>query len=73
MEITDVFLCPPSRGQEYNLPVGASFIGAKLLPTTKTSRLTQADVVLPWATAGGLVPGVWFSRLVSLGSHLRLY
>ena len=68
-----MFLCPPSRGQEYNLPVGAGFIGAKLLPTTKTSCITQADVVIPWDTAGGLVPGVWFSRLVNLGSQLRLY
>ena len=66
LEGRDLFLVPPSKGLEFDLPPRVGMICFKLLPSTKTSRSAQADVVMAWATSGGLFPGLWFSRLLQL-------
>ena len=69
---SDLVMCPPEEGRKFDLVNGMGFVGFKLLPSTKTSRTAQVDVLLPWATAAGLLPGMWFSRLLHLGSTFGL-
>ena len=66
LKMEDVELVPPEQGAIYGLPphVGAIFL--KLLPSTKTSKNKQVDVVIAWQTASGLRLGYWLSYLFKI-------
>ena len=55
---SDIIICAPEDKRRFDLVEGMGFVGFKLLPSTKTSRTAQVDVLIPWATAGGLLSGV---------------
>ena len=59
----DVTVVPPTSGPSIDLPVGLGVLLLRLLPETKSSRTTTADVVISYATRSGLHPGHWFERL----------
>ena len=59
-------MVPPGQGECYNLPNNVGALLLKLLPSTKSSRNKQVDVVIAWQTASGLRPGYWFSCLFHL-------
>ena len=64
-------LVPPDKGAAYNLPPCVGAILLTLLPSTKSSRNRQVDVVIAWKTASGLCLGYWMSRLFTLLHHLQ--
>ncbi len=66
LRVSDVELVEPRMGGRYGLDKGDGFVGLKLLPKTKSSRALQVDVIISWATNGGLRPGFWFKELLNL-------
>jgi hypothetical protein len=61
----DLECVPPHRGDEYELPRGVGVILARLLPETKSNRVTTADVVMAYKTLSGLHLGKWYHRALS--------
>ena len=66
MRVDDVELVPPGTGEVYSLPDPVGAILLQLLPSTKSSRNKQVDVVIAWKTASGLSLGFWLSKLLHL-------
>jgi hypothetical protein len=50
-------------GGIHNLPQGVGCLEIRLLPETKTNRLSTADVIIAHTTDSGLSVGRWFTRL----------
>ena len=50
----------------YSLPSNVGAILLQLLPSTKSSRNKQVDIVIAWDTASGLSLGYWISKLFNL-------
>ena len=79
LRVSDVELIEPRYGGRYSLDKGDGFIGLKLLPKTKTSRVLKVDIIVSWVTKGGLKPGFWFKELIALialmgyGQHNLLF
>ena len=71
MAMSDVELVPPGKGECYNLPPAVGALLLLLLPSTKSSRNKQVDVVIAWKTASGLYPGYWFTLLFRLLHELQ--
>ena len=63
MCMADVEMVPPDQGECYNLPSNVGALLFQLLPSAKSSRNKQVDVVIAWKTASGFRPGYWFARL----------
>ena len=66
LRIQDIELTPPSNHDKYNLPPGVGVVLLRLLPTTKTNRDKQADMVIAWETSGGLKIGHWITKLLTI-------
>ena len=62
----DVELVPPADGAVYGLPPQVGAVLLTLLPSTKSSRNKQVDVVISWETATGLRLGYWLSYLLKI-------
>ena len=71
MSMSNVELVPPGQGECYNFPSTVGALLLQLLPSTKSSRNKQVDVVIAWKTASGLYPGYWFSLLFRLLHKLQ--
>ena len=56
-------LVPPQKGAVYGLPPNVEAVLLQHLPSTKSSRNKQVDVVIAWTTASGLRLGYWLSHL----------
>ena len=67
----DIELVAPRDGAIYGLPPKVGVILLQLLPSTKTSRNKQVDVVIAWVTASGLNLGLWLSQLFKLLHQLH--
>lgn len=67
----DVELTPPHNHGKYNLPPGVGAILLRLLPSTKSLRDKQADMVIAWKTSGGLQLGFWLTQLLSVMEKLN--
>lgn len=59
----DIEIWTPQQGPALGLPAGVGAILCKLLPQTKSSQTSTADVVLAYTTALGLSLGKWLHRL----------
>ena len=71
LKMEDIELVPPNNGAVYNLPPKVGAILLTLLPSTKSSRNRQVDVVIAWETSSGLQLGYWLSRLFDLQNRLH--
>ena len=71
LKMEDIELVPPNDGAVYNLPPNVGAILLTLLPSTKSSRNRQVDVVIAWETSSGLQLGYWLSRLFDLQNRLH--
>ena len=71
LRMEDIELVPPKNGAVYNLPPHVGAILFTLLPSTKSSRNRQVDIVIAWQTSSGLCLGYWLSRLFSLLHQLQ--
>ena len=71
LKIEDVELVPPVEGAVYNLPPKVGAILLTLLPSTKSSRNRQVDVVIAWETSSGLKLGYWLSLLFAIQKRLH--
>ena len=67
----DVELVPPADGAVYGLPPQVGAVLLTLLPSTKSSRNKQVDVVISWETATGLRLGYWLSYLFKILRRLN--
>ena len=67
----DVELVPPSNGAVYGLPPNVGVILFQLLPSTKSSRNKQVDIVITWHTASGLNLGFWLRHLFNIMDVLK--
>ena len=63
LRVQDVDLTTPQNHGKHNLPPGVGAIQLRLLPTTKSQRDKQADVIIAWKTSGGLRLGHWLTKL----------
>lgn len=59
----DARVTRPRDGPSRGLPAGIGVIELRLLPETKSNRTKVADVVIAYASASGLVLGLWLDRL----------
>ena len=66
LRMEDVELVPPQHGAVYGLPPKVGAILLQLLPSTKSSRNKQVDVVIAWTTSIGLSLGFWLTRLFKI-------
>ena len=66
-------MTPPLNHGRHNLPPGVGAILLRLLPSTKTNRDKQADMVIAWKTSGGLCPGHWLTNLFHIMKTLKWY
>ena len=57
MTFSDVEMVAPGQGECYDLPFNVGALLLQLLPSTKSSRNKQVDVVIAWTTASGLSLG----------------
>ena len=71
MRMSDVELVPPGKGECYSFPPNVGGLLLQLLPSTKSSRNKQVDVVIAWRTSSGFQPGYWFSRLFQILQQLH--
>ena len=71
LKMNDVELVPPKHGAIYGLPPNVGAIFLKLLPSTKSSRNKQVDVVIAWTTSSGLCLGYWLSYLFQILHRLN--
>ena len=71
IRLEDVEMVPPGKGDMYNFPSNVGAILLQLLPSTKSSRNKQVDVVIAWQTASGLSFGFWMSRLIFILHQLH--
>lgn len=62
----DLRITRPRDGPRLGLPVGVGVLELRLLPETKSNRTKVADVVMSYACASGLQPGLWIERLRQL-------
>ena len=67
----DVELVPPSNGAVYGLPPTVGAILFQLLPSTKSSRNKQIDIVISWETSSGLNLGYWLLCLFKIMNKLE--
>jgi len=63
LKVEDIELVPPKQGAVYSLPPNVGAVLFTLLPSTKSSRTRQVDIVVAWKTSSGLCLGYWMSRL----------
>ena len=63
LRVQDVDLTTPQNHGKHNLPPGVGAIQLRLLPSTKSQRDKQADVIIAWKTSGGLRLGHWLTKL----------
>ena len=63
LRMDDIELVSPDKGIIYGLPPHVGAVLLQLLPSTKSSRNKQVDVVISWTTASGLSLGRWLSKL----------
>jgi hypothetical protein len=61
----------PASGPRVGLAKGIGVIELCLLAETKSDRTKVADIVIAYACASGLVPGLWLDRLRSLWPQAR--
>jgi len=73
LRIADSDMTPPLNHGRHNLPPGVGAILLRLLPSTKTNRDKQADMVIAWKTSGGLCPGHWLTYLFHIMKTLKWY
>ena len=66
MCMPDTEMVPPGQGECYNFPINIGALLLQLIPSIKSSRNKQVDVVVAWHTASDLRPGYLFSRLFHL-------
>jgi hypothetical protein len=59
----DARITRPGDGPSRGLPFGIGAIELRLLKETKSNRTKVADVVIAYASASGLVLGLWLERL----------
>jgi len=71
MTMSDVEMVPPGKGECYNFPPSIGALLLQLLPSTKSSRNKQVDIVIAWQTASGLRPGFWLSQLFQILNDLK--
>ena len=69
--MSDVEMVPPGKGECYNFPPSIGALLLQLLPSTKSSRNKQVDIVIAWQTASGLRPGFWLSQLFQILNDLK--
>ena len=67
----DIELVPPSEGAVYGLPPNVGAILFQLLPSTKSSRNKQVDIVIAWQTSSGLNLGYWLHYLFQTMDKLK--
>ena len=63
---SDIGVTVPRDGPSVDLPPGCGMLALSLLPETKSSRTTTADVLVAYRTLSGLCIGQWFSRAFAL-------
>ena len=73
LQVEDVELTSPKDYGKYGLPKGVGVILLRLLPTTKTQRDKQADMVIAWKTSSGFHLGYWMGELFSILKELKWY
>ena len=66
-------MTPPKDHRKHNLPAGVGAILLRLLPSTKSNRDKQADMVIAWRISGGLALGSWLTKLFILMKKLGKY
>jgi hypothetical protein len=67
----DTTITRPADGPSIGLPSGVGAVELRLLAETKTNRTKVADIVISYATASGLIPGLWMERLRHLWPEAR--
>ena len=67
----DVELVPPTQGAVYGLPPNVGAVLFQLLPSTKSSRNKQVDIVVAWQTSSGLRLGYWLRYLFHIMDQLK--
>ena len=73
LTIDDIELVPPKQGAIYGLPPNVGAVLFTLLPSTKSSRNRQVDIVVAWQISSDLCLGYWISRLFKLLHQLEWY
>ena len=73
LRVEDVELTSPKDYGKYGLPKGVGVILLRLLPTTKTQRDKQADMVIAWKTSSGFHLGYWMGELFNILKELKWY
>ncbi len=66
LTVKDITVCLPENGARHNLPPGVGGLFLKLLPTTKSSQFTTADVILASSFSSGLSPLFWWQQTLAL-------
>jgi hypothetical protein len=59
----DLKMTHPTNGPSVGLPQGIGVLELHLLPETKSNRTKVADIVIAYACASGLIPGLWLDHL----------
>lgn len=66
LTVKDITVCLPENGARHNLPPGVGALFLKLLPTTKSSQFTTADVILASSFSSGLSPLFWWQQTLAI-------
>ena len=66
LRFCDITVILPQESAAHDLPLNTGCLLVRLKPDTKSSRTTQADVVISYKTRSGLSVGRWYSRVCQL-------